>query len=310
MGEANAERGENALIRRLEALLGGRGVSVPFGDDMAELLSGPPPLLGTVDTITDGVDFLSAEHAWRDIGYKAMAVNVSDCAAMAVRPEAALIAVVLDNRLSMDDAMALLAGIKECADAFGCALAGGDTNSWDQPTAISITIVGRPEPGQAPVRRDGARPGDLIFVSGPCGGSLLERHLHPRPRVELALALNRRLAPRAMIDISDGVAIDLSRVCAASGCGAVLAAERVEAAIHDDARRRAAKTGQPALEHMLHDGEDFELIVVLPTDVDRAACSELGLLPLGRMVTGRGLRLERAGRDVGEIAPRGWEHFQ
>lgn len=310
-------KGEREFIRRLRAALGPPlgdsatpGTPEDFVDDMAAVPGTSDGLLWTVDMLMDGVDFDSSRHAWQDIGRKAMAVNLSDCAAMAARPVAALCAVALNNRLSLDDAIALHRGAHDCGLRFGCPIVGGDTNSWDAPTAVSISVVARVEAGRAPVRRDGARPGDLVFLSGPVGGSILGRHLTFAPRVELALELNRRLQPHAMIDISDGLALDLWRILEASQCGATLDAAALDAMVHPDARRLAQQDGRPAREHALHDGEDFELLVVLPPSVKADVCAALGLQPVGHITDGHELFLVEPDGRRSPIAPRGWEHFR
>jgi len=305
-------RGELELIRRLAARLAPPGTprgSVDFGDDMA-LLDPSGPLLWTVDMLMDGVDFDSRRHPWEAIGRKAMAVNLSDCAAMAVAPVAALCAVALDDRLSMADAEALIAAADACGRQHGCPIVGGDTNSWAAPTVISITVAARARAGVPPVRRDGARPGDTLWLTGPVGGSLLGRHLTFEPRVALALELAPRLRPHALIDVSDGLALDLSRILDASGCGAVLDADALDAALHADAVRLAAQDGRPAREHGLYDGEDFELIAVLPPDAPASDTAALGLLPIGRVVANRGLWLASGSSPPEPLPVRGWEHFR
>ncbi len=311
-------RGERELLRRLRTILAGPPPSkapplpglVPFGDDMAGVDPATPGLLWTVDMVMDGVDFDSREHSWRAIGRKAMAVNLSDCAAMAATPVAALCAVALGNALSMEDAVDIVRGAEECGRRFGCPIVGGDTNSWDAPTAISISVAARVPPGSKPVRRDGARPGDRIWLTGPVGGSLLGRHMTFEPRIAVAGEIARRLRPHAMIDISDGLALDLSRILEASGCGAVLDETALDAAIHPDAVQLAARDGLPPREHALQDGEDFELIVVAPPDADAITAPGLGLLPLGQITAASGLWLREAGGTTTPIPIRGWEHFR
>ncbi len=305
-------RGELELIRRLAARLAPPGAPrdpVAFGDDMA-LLDAAGPLLWTVDMLMDGVDFDSRRHPWDAIGRKAMAVNLSDCAAMAVEPIAALCAVALAEHLSLADAETLIAAADACGRQYGCPIVGGDTNSWAAPTVISITIAGRPRPGVPPVRRDGARPGDTIWLSGPVGGSILGRHLTFEPRVALALELAARLRPHALIDISDGLALDLSRILTASGCGAVLDAAALDAVLHPDATRLAAADGRSAREHGLYDGEDFELIAVLPPDAPASDAAALGLRWLGRIVADPGLWLAPGSGAPEPLPIRGWEHFR
>lgn len=312
--------GETAFISRLRAELsaplhlarplGQDHRPLDFLDDMAALAGPGSKLLWTTDMLMDGVDFDSRRHAWDLIGRKAMAVNLSDCAAMGVRPVSALCAVALNNELSLDDAVALVRGAHNMGLAFNCPIVGGDTNSWDAPTVISITIAGQPETGQQPVRRDGARPGDLVCVTGPLGGSILGRHLTFEPRVELALQIVRTLAPHAMLDISDGLALDLHRLLEASQCGAILDAAAIDGLIHDDARALAAQDGTPPRQHAFFDGEDFELIVILDPGAPAANLALLHLSPIGRIVPGAGVRLREAdGREL-TLERRGWEHFK
>ncbi len=308
----NQPRGELELVRRIAALLAPPGGAAPpavqFGDDMC-VADGP--LLWTVDMLMDGVDFDSRRHDWPAIGRKAVAVNLSDCAAMGATPVSAVCALALSNRLSMDDALALLRGAHECGLAFGCPIVGGDTNSWDHPTVISITVAARCAAGVSPVPRAGARPGDQLWTTGRVGGSLLGRHLTFEPRVTLGREIARRLSPHAMIDISDGLVLDLWRILEASGCGAVLEDAALAAATHDDARRAAAQDGRSAREHALGDGEDFELLVALPPDTAADTCRQLGLLRLGEFTAGAGrVRLRQADGVEQELPVRGWEHFR
>ncbi len=269
------------------------------------------PLLWTVDMLMDGVDFDSRVHAWPAIGRKAMAVNLSDCAAMGATPVSAVCAVALASGLSMNDALALLRGAHEYGVTCGCPIVGGDTNSWDHPTVISITVAARCDAGAQPVPRDGARPGDRIWVSGRVGGSLLGRHMTFEPRVALGRAIGRQLSPHAMIDISDGLVLDLWRILDASDCGAVLDGAGLDAATHDDARRAAVQDGRSIRDHALYDGEDFELLVVLPPDSSADACRQLGLLSLGEITGDAGrVRLRSADGTEQELPVRGWEHFR
>jgi thiamine-monophosphate kinase len=303
-------KGEREFIRRLAAELPRDHGPVAFGNDLASLESSPGGLLWSTDMLMDGVDFDSARHAWRDIGRKAMAVNLSDCAAGATIPLAALCAVSLDDRLSMDDALELFRGVRDCGAEFDCPLVGGDTNSWTHPTVICVTVAARPDAGHSPITRGDARPGDRVYLTGPVGGSLLGRHLHPTPRVQAALDINRRLRPHAMIDISDGLTIDLWHICEASACGATIDEHALEKVVHADAVRLAKKTGRSPREHALYDGEDFELIVVAAGDASAEACRLLGLLPLGQITAERGLTIRDAAGRLAPLEIRGWEHFR
>jgi len=303
-------KGEREFIRRLAARLPTNAARAGFGHDMAPLEPAPGGLLWTADMLMDGVDFESSRHRWYDIGRKAMAVNLSDCAAAATIPIASLCAVSLHDQLSMDDALELFRGVCDCATEFDCPITGGDTNSWPHPTVICITVAARPDADCPPLTRRGAQPGDRIYVTGRVGGSLLGRHLRPVPQIRTALTLNRRLKPHAMIDISDGLAIDLWHVCEASGCGAMLDEAALEAAIHPDAFRLAKRTGKSPQQHALYDGEDFELIVVLASRAPVEQCRQLGLILLGEITAERELTLRHADGQCTRLEIGGWEHFR
>jgi thiamine-monophosphate kinase len=142
------------------------------------------------------------------------------------------------------------------------------------------------------------------------GGSLLGRHMTFEPRIATALDINRRLTPHAMIDISDGLALDLARVLEASRCGAVLEAAALDAVVHPDAYRLSTQDQRTPREHALQDGEDFELIVILPADAPHGECEQLQLRPLGHITGEGGLWLADAAGAREPIPIRGWEHFR
>src|SRR5205807_6083779 len=147
------------------------------GDDAAVLaFTQETRCLVTTDMLLDGSCFRLAEAGPRLVGRKAMAVNLSDIAAMAGRPVAAVVSVGLPRQGGRAIAEELYLGLREAADAFDTAVVGGDTNSWDGPLVISVTLVGEAT-ARGPVRRSGARAGDWLFVTGPLGGSILGRHL-------------------------------------------------------------------------------------------------------------------------------------
>jgi thiamine-monophosphate kinase len=281
------------------------------GDDAAVLRLGDgAECVATVDIVTDGVDFDLRRDAPRRVGRKALAVNLSDLAAMAARPVAALVGLVLPRRGGMALAQDLYEGMLPLAAQFGVAIAGGDTNSWDGPLAVSVTVLGETTP-RGPLRRGGARPGDRILVTGAFGGSILGRHLDFEPRVREALLLHERYELHAGIDVSDGLSLDLGRLCDESGLGAVVRSDAVP--VHADAERLAAERndGCSPLDHALEDGEDFELILAVPPAAAARLLSEqpLGvpLTDVGQFVAERGLWRESGG-DRRPLAPRGWEH--
>ena len=239
-------------------------VLVGPGDDCAAVVPPARPLLVTTDMLMDGTDFVLADVGPRRAGRKAMAVNLSDIAAMAGTPTFAVVSVALPRDGGHELAQELYLGLRDVADAFGVALVGGDTNSWAGKLVISVTALGEAT-ARGPVRRNGARPGDWLFVTGPLGGSILGRHLDFTPRVREALALHAAVELRAMADISDGLAADLNHICEESGCGAALDANAIP--IADAAHDLSCTSGRSPLAHALGDGEDFELVfAVSPAD--------------------------------------------
>src|SRR5262245_30004733 len=188
------------------------------GDDTAVRAPGKPPLLITTDMLLEGSCFLLSESGPRRVGRKAIAVNLSDIAAMAGKPTAAVVSLGLPRAGGRALAEELFHGMREIADAFNCPIVGGDTNSWDGPLVISVTIIGEATERGA-VLRSGAKIGDMIFVTGPLGGSILGKHLDFTPRINEALELHRHVDLHAMIDISDGLAKDLHHICEESHCG-------------------------------------------------------------------------------------------
>jgi thiamine-monophosphate kinase len=282
------------------------------GDDAAVLRLGQiEQCVMTVDLLSDHVDFELAEIDPHRIGRKALAVNLSDLAAMASRPLAGVVALVLPRQGGMDLAVALYEGLLPLAERYDVAIAGGDTNSWDGPLAISITLLGAVG-ARGPLRRDGARPGDRIVVSGAFGGSLLGKHLDFEPRVEEALLLQERYQLHAGIDVSDGVSRDLAHVATESGCGAVIHTEAVPIAA--DARLLAERLqdGSTPLDHALGDGEDFELIVAAPPDDARRMLAEqplaVPLTDIGEFIAEPGLWQVDAQGGRRPLTPQGWEH--
>lgn len=276
------------------------------GDDAAALRPGERSLLVTTDMLLEGSCFRLAEAGPRLVGRKAMAVNLSDIAAMAGVPVATVVSVGLPKQGGRALAEELYRGLREVADQFNTALVGGDTNTWDGELVISVTVLGEATP-RGPVRRSGARPGDWLIVTGPLGGSILGKHLTFTPRVHEALRLHDVCELHALIDISDGLAADLAHICQESGCGAVLRAADIP--ISDDARR--LNDGTSPLDHALGDGEDFELLCAVPAADGARLVREqpvpgVTLFAIGECVAD-GMWLEQDGQRMA-LTPRGWVH--
>lgn len=239
-------------------------VKLGIGDDAAVLASDGSDMVVTTDSMMEGVHFESGLVDARRIGRKLVGINLSDLAAMGAEPTALFLSLCLPLGSGIDTeglGAEIYEGVCEMAEQFNVALAGGDTNCWAGPLVLNLTAIGRTVNGVT-WTRSGARPDDLIVVTGRLGGSLLGKHLDFVPRVELARQIRGRVDIHAAMDISDGLSVDLLRMCDASGCGAILELERIP--ISDAAQQRATSSGKLAVEHALGDGEDFELLLAVP----------------------------------------------
>jgi thiamine-monophosphate kinase len=302
----------NSLEQSFLSYLRGRCRSLPqvlvgIGDDAAVIAPSADQQVACTDQIIDGVDFDSRKHALSDVGYKAMAINLSDIAAMGAYPDAALVTLTLPRINATRIAGEVYEGILEAAASFDVAIAGGDLSTYDGPLAVSITLLGH-VPAHDPWLRSGAQEGDAIIVSGPVGGSLKGRHLRPKPRLDLVKTLRASATVHAAIDISDGLSLDLDRLCAASGVGAELDVDCIP--IHADALELASISDRTPFQHAWSDGEDFELILALPqADVDRLRQEqpELGLSQIGRFVGRTGLWKKTLGK-LQRLPPQGYVH--
>ncbi len=299
------------------------GVVLGIGDDAA-VVRGPARLLITHDLLVEDVDFRTALHPPRLLGRKALNVNLSDIAAMGGRPRHAVLGLALPGRTERAWLDAFLAGFREAARRAGVALVGGDFSSAAR-VMIAVTVTGE---ARRFVTRGGARPGDRIFVSGTLGdaamglrllerrgdagmgrpsGRLLRAFLDPSPRLELGALLARRGMASAMIDISDGLAVDLSHVAEESDLGAEIDLARIP--LSRELRRASARP----LELAIHGGEDFELLfTVRPRNLPRlrSLAKRFPLTEIGRIVPGR--RLLTVGLDGARrpLKVKGYEHFR
>jgi thiamine-monophosphate kinase len=278
-------------------------VPLPAGDDMATLRwPAEDLLLAAVDQVLDGVHFDSAVHSPRAIGRKVMNRNLSDCAAMACLPAAALVSVAAPHGCGEAYLRELYLGIKEAGDVFECPIVGGDTGSWPGKLAVTVSILGR-SAGVTPITRAGAHANELIYVTGSLGGSILGRHMTFAPRVVLARQLARDYRLTAMIDVSDGLSRDLGHLCWESHVGAVVDAALLP--IHDDARVLSARDGRPPLEHALHDGEDHELLFTSPDPIPADLATRIGRTTADHPGE---ILLRTADGVATALKPQGWEH--
>ncbi|MDD5019081.1 MAG: thiamine-phosphate kinase [Candidatus Omnitrophica bacterium] len=279
-------------------------VIVGIGDDAA-VIRGPRGAYGllTADMLVESVHFRKGEDL-KKVGYKAMAVSVSDIAAMGGVPRFALVSAGLPRQGLSSSVRALFDGIRRCARDFDISVVGGDTNR-SKRLVVDVFMMGEVERKNL-VLRSGARRGDVICVSGPLGGSRSGRHLSFIPRLKEARFLVRRFDVHAMMDLSDGLSMDLSRLCEASRLGAVVFEEDVP-------RNPGVKT----LAAALGDGEDYELLFTLPQkEAARLsdACSRreapFRFYPVGRMTGAfRGVRIRGAHGRMRKLSAPGFRHF-
>jgi thiamine-monophosphate kinase len=266
------------------------------GDDCA-VISRPSGLqLLTTDMLMDGTDFRVNEVNPELIGRKAMAVNLSDIAAMAGRPTSALISVALPKGEStITLAEGLFRGMKAIADEFDCPIIGGDTNTWTGPLVINVAMTGEPT-GSGPVLRSGAKPGDWLFVTGPLGNSLARgSHFTFTPRIREAIAFHHLINLHAMIDISDGLASEALHIARESGCGVELLMNQIPPA--DGATPAGA----------LSDGEDFELLfAVSEIDAERVIQAKMAY-HIGFCTNRDSILIDDSGRRH-PLNATGWQH--
>ncbi len=283
-------------------------LAVGIGDDAAalDLRDGHPVLLAT-DMLVEGIHFRFPEASPEQVGHKALAVNLSDVAAMAGTPIAAVVSVALPRSGGLELGRRLHTGLARLAGQTGVAVAGGDTTSTDGPLVISVTVIGLAPP-QGPVLRSGARPGDRLLVTGPLGGSRHGHHLNFHPRLDEATCLLQSGGLHALIDISDGLSADLYHLLDESRVGARLRAcaiplRPVPAGSHD---------GRTPLEHALSDGEDFELLAAVAPDAAEALLGSsptaAGLTCIGESSSGANAALDTPDGRIVPLPRIGYTH--
>lgn len=330
------EIGEFGFIERIahHGLVRPDGVVCGIGDDCAvfEGRQGEA-LLMTSDMMVAGVHFPAEDADPNALGYKLLAVSLSDVAAMGGEPREAVVSAAIPADARVAFLSAVYDGLLSCARAFDVNIAGGDTTQSPGPLVLDLCLLGRAQQEHVCLR-SGAREGDRIYVSGSLGDSaaglalvtgaavdlpeadrrwLMERHLRPEPRVALGRALAGTGAVTAMIDVSDGIASDLRHICERSGVSATL--HRAALPISGPLRAYGAQTGTDPAGLALSGGEDYELLFTVRPDaagaLDGLQGGDVGLTEIGVVASGPAGVFERSA-DGGRtpLAARGYEHFR
>jgi thiamine-monophosphate kinase len=316
--------GERRVIARIRRAFSEprADILIGIGDDAA-LVRTPGSLLLTTDILVEDEDFRRALHPPRLLGRKALNVNLSDIAAMGGRPLHALVGMAIPGTVKESWLRQFMAGFRSAAREASVALVGGDISQADK-VMISVTVTGE---AKFPVRRSGARVGDWVFVSGTLGDAaqglrlleqgglegrsrgarpLIRAFLDPAPRLALGALLARRKLASAMIDISDGLSVDLAHICEESGAGAEVEASRIPIS---SALRRHSKD---PLAIALNGGEDFELLfTVRPAKLAavEGLSSKFRLTRIGRVTAGKKIFLITPDKKKKPLRAGGFEHF-
>lgn len=294
---------ENQLIQWLLQAVPQSSISeIGNGDDAALLKTEHSDILVATDMLLDGTHFVSETTRPELIGRKAVAVNLSDIAAMGGHPKSLFVSLAIPRSTSLDYVKRIMAGASDLASEFDCGIDGGDTNSWDGELAISVTIIGRTH-WRGALTRSGAQIGDIVMVTGQSlGDSLIsESHLNFTPRVQEAVWLQDHTNINSMIDLSDGLASDARKLAIASSKKIILDRNLITPEASEDDLLRAA----------FCDGEDFELLFTCPPNIanelERDFPWKCGLRRLGTVHEGTGVFL-RDGHVIKALEFSGYEH--
>ena len=327
-----SELGERALLARIQARLstvGRRRASliIGIGDDAAVVAPTRNAYTAmTTDAHVEGVHFDRRYSAPADIGYRALAVNLSDLAAMGATPAWALLSLMLPDDLLVSDVEAMVEGSAELGQQFGCEVIGGNLTRSPGPLVVDVTAVGEVKPRRV-LTRSGGRPGDGLWVSGSIGaaaaglemlgsgsrgGDCIARYLRPEPRVRLGVAAAQARAVRAAMDLSDGLADAIHQLAEASGCGVEIDGDALP--IDPAARAWWEDAGHDPVVRATTGGDDYELLFAVPRTWGgrlrhaRSRVAEPALTRIGVLTKDPGARvLLRHGAR--ETLPRGFEHF-
>ena len=339
MADTIRDVGEFGLIRRIDELLKRDGVhservSIGIGDDTASFLPRPGyEILVTCDALVEGRHFLAERITRFDLGSRAMTVNISDIGAMGGTPVYALVSLGLREDMPVQDVEEMYRGFLAELNPFNATVIGGNITKSGNGMFIDVTLIGEVKQGKG-VRRSGARPGDVILVTGFPGQSAAGLHLllrgpdsaellnHPlvrlynRPthRAQLGAAIGESGHATAMVDTSDGFLGDLGHICEESKVGAELFEERIP--VSDALREAARLLSREPHDFFLGDSDDYELIITCAAEhvtLIRSVAARCGNVPIaevGRITAGDGIALLLPGGERRSLKSAGWDHFR
>ncbi len=334
------KRSEFELIKKMQGRLktGGDRVRIGIDDDAAVVKSPDHSLVGTVDLLVEGIHFELFLNRPRLLGRKALAVNVSDIAAMGGTPLYALVSLAIPSHLDDEFIIALYDGLQDSCERYDLEIVGGDTSRSPGPLFLDVTVWGEVE---KPVKRTGARPGDLICVTGPLGDSaaglqwllhekgsgreekvllavekgveredsptyFVERHLDPWARVDAGKIAGKFAT--AMIDISDGLGSDLLHICQGSDVGAWVDQDKIP--LSPCTRKMADYLQQDYFKWVLDGGEDYEMIMAVPKENIHQLKEEIDVHVIGEFKPKEfGRQVKVQGKNL-PLLSGGWDHFR
>ena len=317
-----ANKGEFGLIDFIMRHFNVPPGTIGIGDDCAVMPSGEGELIYSTDMLMEGVHFLRDAASPEDIGWKSLAVNLSDIAAMGGSPVATFLSIALPKDAQGEWAERFIAGYAELSRKYDVPLLGGDTTSSLRDIAINVGVIGR-APYARSIKRSGAEAGHKIYVTGNLGDSagglqailhnwdktsrveaLIHSHLKPAPRIEAGQTLMKTGLVGAMMDISDGIASDLRHILKASGVGAEVHLDRIP--MSDSLKSVCSDYGADAISLALGGGEDYELLFSAPSGIE--SLLDFPVYDIGTIVPGSSLIWIDNGRAK-ELDIKGFNHF-
>jgi len=325
--------GEFGIIERIKNVLASQSsdVQISIGDDAAVFKTHSEYwTVITTDALVEGVHFDLSYTPVESLGWKLMAVNISDIAAMGGIPRTAVVSLALTENWTLKQIDLLYQGIAACCKQYNCDLIGGDTVRSNYSTFLSATITGEVEP-ECCAKRSGAKTGDLVCITGVLGRVMVgfrilslslnkkgrqkavNHFLHPEPRVQEARILVKEVGINAMIDISDGLASEIEHICISSGKGCTIYGDKIPVA--EDLKELSHSTNKPSFFEAIQSGEEYELLFTISEDnyqiLKKKSIFKNGLISVIGTITdeAEGLNLFYNSKKI-SLPTQGWDHFK